>query len=57
MINSGRIRVLEKGAFSGKTVLYWMNRDKRVSDNWALLSAQKIAIDNNVPLIVCFQYI
>ena len=34
-----------------------MNRDKRASDNWALLSAQKIAIDNNVPLIVCFQYI
>ena len=57
MINPGRIRVLKKGMFFGKSVLYWMNRDKRVSDNWALLSAQKIAIDNNVPLIVCFQYI
>jgi len=57
MINPGRIRVLKKGIFFGKSVLYWMNRDKRASDNWALLSAQKIAIDNNVPLIVCFQYI
>lgn len=57
MINSDRIRMLKKGLFSGKTVLYWMNRDKRASDNWALLYAQKIAIENNAPLLVCFQYI
>lgn len=33
-----------------------MVRDKRVSDNWALLEAQKIAIENKVPLLVCFNY-
>ena len=47
---------IQKGKFSGKCVLYWMVRDKRVHDNWALLKAQKIAIDNKVPLIVCFNY-
>ena len=47
---------IQKGKFSGKCVLYWMVRDKRVRDNWALLKAQKIAIDNKVPLIVCFNY-
>ena len=57
MTNSlDRIRYLKNGVFNGNSVLYWMVRDKRVSDNWALLEAQKIALKNNVPLIVCFNY-
>jgi len=50
----GRMRHLRAGVFQGKSVLYWMVRDKRVNDNWALIEAQKIALDNNVPLEVCF---
>ena len=57
MIDPSRIRTLKAGAFGGKAVLYWMIRDKRVSDNWSLLVAQQIAIKNKVPLIVCFQFI
>ena len=57
MIDPSRIRTLKAGAFGGKAVLYWMIRDKRVSDNWSLLVAQQIAIKNKVPLIVCFQLI
>ena len=57
MTNSlDRIRHLKDGVFYGGSVLYWMVRDKRVSDNWALFEAQKIALKNNVPLIVCFNY-
>ena len=33
-------------------VLYWMWRDKRVQDNWALLYSQKTALELNVPLHV-----
>ena len=47
---------LRSGSFSGNCVLYWMVRDKRIRDNWALIKAQEIAIQNNVPLIVCFNY-
>ena len=47
---------IRQGEFSGRCVLYWMVRDKRVRDNWALLEAQRIAIKNKVPLIVCFNY-
>ena len=55
MISStDRARSLKQGAFAGKSVLYWMVRDKRVRDNWALLEAQKIAVENNAPLFVCF---
>ena len=57
MTNSpDRTRHLKNGVFNGNSVLYWMVRDKRVYDNWALLEAQKIALRNNVPLIVCFNY-
>ncbi len=36
------------------TVLYWMSRDQRVSDNWALLSAQQKAMELKQPLVVVF---
>ncbi|XP_043787122.1 deoxyribodipyrimidine photo-lyase-like isoform X1 [Apis laboriosa] len=35
-------------------ILYWMFRDIRIQDNWALLFAQKTALKNNVPLHICF---
>ena len=56
-IDPDRTKVLKRGVFSGESVLYWMSRDKRVDDNWALLAAQSVAISNKVPLIVCFQYL
>ena len=55
-INPGRVKTLRTGHFSGKAVLYWMQRDKRVYDNWALITSQYRAIKNRVPLYVCFQY-
>lgn len=51
-----RSRQLRSSQFNGKYVLYWMIRDKRAHDNWALLEAQKIAIEQKVPLLVCFQF-
>ena len=57
MIDSKRVRTLKEGKFTGHSVLYWMNRDKRVDDNWALIMAQSLALKKHVPLIVCFQYV
>ncbi|KAM9844657.1 CPD photolyase [Aulostomus maculatus] len=34
-------------------VLYWMLRDHRVQDNWALIHAQRLAVKENLPLHVC----
>nr|CDS28155.1 deoxyribodipyrimidine photo lyase [Hymenolepis microstoma] len=36
------------------SVVYWMNRDQRVQDNWALLFAQRIGIKFSLPLAICF---
>mgnify|MGYP001159525123 CR=1 FL=1 len=57
IITGERVRSLRSGPFSGKCVLYWMIRDKRIKDNWALVLSQNIALKNKVPLIVCYQYV
>ena len=35
-------------------VVYWMSRDQRVRDNWALLRARELAVKNKAPLHVAF---
>ena len=35
-------------------VIYWMSRDQRVHDNWALVHAQEIALSKGEPLAVVF---
>lgn len=35
-------------------IVYWMSRDQRIQDNWALLYAQRTAIKYEVPLYICF---
>lgn len=37
-----------------KGVAYWMARDQRVQDNWAMLFAQNLAMKNEVPLHIIF---
>jgi deoxyribodipyrimidine photo-lyase len=53
-INEQRLRILSAGHETQGPVLYWMSRDQRVIDNWALIHAQTCAIKKKVPLIVCF---
>ncbi|MBE0571235.1 MAG: deoxyribodipyrimidine photo-lyase [Ignavibacteriaceae bacterium] len=52
-----RIRILKSGKSSGGTVVYWMSRDQRVHDNWALIFAQKLAIEKKKPLAVVFNLV
>lgn len=54
MINQKRIRKLNKYSPKKGPVVYWMGRDQRASDNWALLYAQQEAVDRKVPLAVVF---
>ena len=37
-----------------KCIIYWMQREQRMNDNWALLYAQQLAADSNVILRVVF---
>ncbi len=35
-------------------IVYWMSRDQRVEDNWALIYAQALAVQYKRPLVVIF---
>ncbi|MEN9819850.1 MAG: hypothetical protein RL379_628, partial [Bacillota bacterium] len=35
-------------------VVYWMNREMRIEDNWALIYAQTKSVEFNQPCIVIF---
>ena len=39
---------------NSKAVLYWMQREQRMEDNWALLYAAEVAEDHELPLMVVF---
>lgn len=55
MINlEKRTRVLNDKAIENGPILYWLSRDQRLHNNWALLSAQALALKNKQPLIIAF---
>jgi deoxyribodipyrimidine photo-lyase len=53
-VNLKRVRTLKEGRAGRGPVVYWMSRDQRAEDNWALLFAQEQALHARVPLIVIF---
>jgi deoxyribodipyrimidine photo-lyase len=50
----GRVIATRSGTGSKGPVIYWMSRDQRVRDNWALNFASQLAEERNVPLGVVF---
>lgn len=53
-INPRRIHFLNDIPVTSGAVIYWMSRDQRVADNWALLHAQQLALERHAPLAVVF---
>jgi deoxyribodipyrimidine photo-lyase len=53
-IDPGRHLPLKDGRQGDGPVVYWMSRDQRASDNWALLHAQDLAMARDRPLVVAF---
>ena len=49
-----RFRILKQGVSRRGPVAYWMSRDQRVGDNWALTYAQEQALQKQSPLLVVF---
>ncbi|KAG5228472.1 deoxyribodipyrimidine photolyase [Salix suchowensis] len=56
-VQPGRIRVIKEGSkrkVGDGPVVYWMFRDQRLRDNWALIHAVDQANRSNVPVAVAF---
>ena len=49
-----RLRILKPGGKKKGIVAYWMSRDQRVDNNWALLYAQEMSLVSQAPLVVVF---
>jgi deoxyribodipyrimidine photo-lyase len=56
-MNEKRIRLLQNGAERSGPVIYWMSRDQRVYDNWAMIYSQNLAFYRKKPLIVVFNLV
>lgn len=53
-VDAGRVRQLNKQEIIDGPIVYWMSRDQRMRDNWALLYAQQLAEEKRQPLVVVF---
>ncbi|MGE4536960.1 MAG: deoxyribodipyrimidine photo-lyase [Desulfovibrio sp.] len=53
-VHPARIRSLASPPGRSGAVVYWMSRDQRAADNWALLHAASLAGEAGAPLVVAF---
>ena len=53
-VNRERTRLIKDGVKKTGPVAYWMSRDQRAEDNWALLSAWESSLEKHSPLVVFF---
>lgn len=53
-VHPARVTPLGDNAPRSGPVVYWMSRDQRVADNWALLHAADLAARSGAPLLVLF---
>ncbi len=49
-----RLHILNDTAYAGGPVIYWMSRDQRARDNWALVYARSRALEYRARLLVFF---
>jgi deoxyribodipyrimidine photo-lyase len=53
-VDSRRIQKQNTYEYTKGPILYWMNRDMRLQDNWALLYAQELSLKHSAKLVVCY---
>ncbi|CAI5496395.1 unnamed protein product [Closterium sp. Naga37s-1] len=56
-VNPGRVRELRKGLRRKGPVVYWMSRDQRSKDNWALIYAVQKARERGEAVAVVFNLV
>ncbi len=53
-MNLKRARIVNDKSYKSGPIVYWMNRDHRVNDNWSLVYALEKAKENNTEVLVIF---
>jgi hypothetical protein len=57
LVHPKRVQPLKPGAPGSGPVIYWMSRDQRMADNWALLHAADVAMRSGAPVAVAFNLV
>lgn len=57
MVDQRRIRTRNQKSVGEGPVVYWMQRDQRIKDNWALVYAAEQSLLRKVPLMVLFNLV
>lgn len=52
-----RVKILKKGNVGTGPIVYWMSRDQRINDNWALVFALNLANEYGKPLVIVFNLV
>ena len=56
-MNNKRIKILQESDLKKGPIIYWMQREQRVNDNWALIYAYETALETKQTLIVVFNLV
>lgn len=56
-MNPTRYHALNKKESTDGPILYWMDRDMRLHDNWALIRAQELAHEHNQPFGIVYNLV
>lgn len=57
IVDRRRVNKLKDGEEGEGPVIYWMSRDQRSKNNWALLYAREIAEEKDKPIVVLFSLV
>ena len=57
LVNPKRMRLLKGGPAGPGPVIYWMSRDQRIADNWALIHAAEAAAKSGSAVGVAFNLV
>lgn len=56
-MNQNRINIIKNKSIQNGPIVYWMSRDQRIEDNWALIFAIEIAKEKNQPVVIVFNLV
>lgn len=54
IIDNRRIQKQNEYQYQNGPILYWMNRDMRLQDNWALIYAYELSKKFKTELVICY---
>lgn len=56
-MNKNRVNIIKKSIYRSGPIVYWMSRDQRIEDNWAIIFGLELAKDRNQPFVIVFNLV